>query len=103
MGSQPGESAIRVGDWKLLVNPTDSKKAEKKSKAKSKSEPEVKVNGDLIELYNVVDDISEQHNLAASQPERVQVMLARLNELTTNPANPGHFKEKSKGGDRSVD
>ena len=93
MGSQPGEAAIRIGDWKLLVNPTDSKKAEKKSRSKSKSEVEVKVNGDLIELYNVVDDISEQNNLATAQQERVHVMLARLKELTANPANPNHFKD----------
>ena len=87
--------------WKLLVNPTDAKKADKKSKLKP--EAEVKINGDLIELYNVVDDIREQHNLAAAQPERVQVMLVRLNELTANPANPEHFKETSKRGDKSVD
>ena len=51
----------------------------------------------------MVDDIREQHNLAAAQPERVQVMLVRLNELTANPANPEHFKETSKRGDKSVD
>ncbi len=101
MGSQAGQAAIRMGDWKLLVNPTDAKRAEKKSK--SKSEAEVKVNGDLIELYNVVGDIGEQRNLAAAQPERVQAMLARLHELTAHPANPDHFKDVNKGGNRSED
>ena len=93
MGSQPGEAAIRSGDWKLLVNPTDSKRENKK---KSKSEAGVIVNGDRIELYNVADDISERHDLAAAQPERVQAMLARLHELTANPANPDHFKDTKK-------
>ncbi len=94
MGSQPGEAAIRRGDWKLLVNPTDSKRENKK---KSKSEAGVIVNGDRIELYKVADDISERHDLAAAQPERVQAMLARLQELTANPANPDHFKDTKKG------
>ncbi len=93
MGSQPGEAAIRMGDWKLLVNPSDTKREKKKSK----SEAGVMVTSDLIELYNVASDISEQHNLAAAQPERVQAMLARLKELTAYPANPGHFKDTNEG------
>ncbi len=99
MGSQAGQAAIRIGDWKLLVNPSDTKREKKKSK----SEAGVMVKGDLIELYNVVGDISEQHNQAAAQPERVQAMLARLHELTANPANPEHFKDTGKSGKKLTD
>ncbi|MEI6890797.1 MAG: sulfatase [Pontiella sp.] len=45
---------IRDGDFKLIIN----------TKGKA-------------ELYNLKDDLSETTNLAASQPERVQTMLAR--------------------------
>ena len=99
IGSQAGETAIRIGDWKLLVNPSDTKREKKNSKL----EAGVMVNGDRIELYNVVADISEQHNLAAAQPERVQAMLARLKELTAHPANPEHFKDTGKGGKKLID
>jgi len=33
-----------------------------------------------IELYNIADDPSEEHNQADRQPDRVQKMLTRLNE-----------------------
>ena len=97
MGSQVPQSAIRMGDWKLLLNPTD----EKKRKGGSTASAGVKVGGDRVELYNVVDDISEKHDLAAAQPERVQPMIARLKELTANPANPDHFKDTGKGAKRT--
>ncbi len=95
MGSQVPQSAIRMGDWKLLLNPVD----EKRGKGGSTESAGVKIGTDLVELYNVVDDISEKKDLAGAQPERVQAMMARLGELTANPANPDHFKEtKKKGG-----
>ncbi len=92
MGSQVPQSAIRMGDWKLLLNPTD----EKRGKGGSTESAGVTIGGDRVELYNVVEDISEKSDLAAAQPERVQTMMARLKELTANPANPDHFKETKK-------
>lgn len=76
MGSRPGQAAIRVGDWKLLVNPKEFRRP-------AGSSP--------VELYNVVEDPGEQHNLAAAQPERVKAMQARLRALTANPVNAGFF------------
>ncbi len=99
MGSQVPESAIRMGDWKLLLNPTDAKKG----KGGSTDSAGMKIGGERVELYNVVDDISEQHDLAAEEPERVQTMIARLKELIANPANPDHFKEAKKRGKKADD
>jgi arylsulfatase A-like enzyme len=48
--------AIRDGDWKLIEFFEDGRH----------------------ELYNLADDIGEQHNLAAHQPQRVKEMAARL-------------------------
>lgn len=51
----PG-SVIRDGDWKLLEYFEDGH----------------------LELYNLHDDVGEEHNLAESQPERAAQMLAQL-------------------------
>ena len=48
-------SAVREGDWKLL-----------------------RPNSQLPQLFNLKDDISEQHNLIAEQPERAAEMLKKL-------------------------
>ncbi|WP_197168112.1 sulfatase [Neorhodopirellula pilleata] len=49
-------SVIRQGDWKLIEFLEDSS----------------------IELYNLRDDLSEQHNLAANQPDLVRELRAAL-------------------------
>jgi len=51
----PG-SAMREGDWKLIEFFEE----------------------DAVELYNLKSDLSERNNLAASEPERVKAMRAKL-------------------------
>jgi len=65
-GTTPEVKALRLGDWKLLV------------RAPGK-----------MELYNLATDISEKNDLAASQPERVKAMRARLDEITQDATPPG--------------
>jgi len=77
IGSRPGQQAIRIGDWKLLLNPSQFK-------SKVKSSP--------VELYNVVEDVGEKHNLAEKYPEKVAVMQARLKTYIENSAN-GKFHD----------
>lgn len=92
MGSRPAQQAIRVGDWKLLVNPLEFRE-------KTISYP--------IELYNVVDDPSEKKNLANQFPEKVKLMQERLKTYTVNSANEkflqlpaeSEVKEPGKKGD----
>lgn len=57
-GNQGGSpyAAVRDGDWKLIEFYADRRK----------------------ELYNLADDLSEQHNLAAAEPERTAMMLQQL-------------------------
>lgn len=82
-GTQGTQSvALRMGDWKLLVNPTD-KDAE--NAVPQQSRP----HGPKIELYNLATDLAEQHDLAAAQPERVQAMRARLNEFLAHAVPSG--------------
>ena len=51
-------SAIRAGDWKLVEYYEDNH----------------------AELYNLHDDLSEAHDLAAKQPEKVKELRAKLEE-----------------------
>lgn len=54
-GGRPA-CAVRAGDWKLIEFFEDAK----------------------IELYNLRDDIEEEHDLAAAQPRRVRELHAKL-------------------------
>lgn len=68
-----GSAALRMGDWKLLVNPSE------KSSSKEKRTGRQAQKG--VELYHLGDDLSEKNNLAVTQPERVKSMQARLDEI----------------------
>ncbi len=80
VGARNGEYAIRVGDWKLLINPREYK-------TNVKSLP--------VELYNLAEDIGESKNLAAEEPERVRALRARLDAMIAGPVHPQFFKSKS--------
>jgi arylsulfatase A-like enzyme len=97
MGSREGQRAIRIGDWKLLVNPGEF------DPRKSRKDPTPK---NPVELYNVVEDIGEMNNLAAAQPERVKKMMGELNAMTAGAipnerrVGPGTGEKKTKAKDR---
>lgn len=59
-GNQGGSpaSAMRSGDWKLIEWFEDNR----------------------IELYNLADDIGEQNNLAATNPQKAEALLNQLHE-----------------------
>ena len=80
--------AIRMGDWKLLLNASEQNVEEASSddgKATAK-----------VELYHLADDISESKNLAASQPQRVKEMRARLEAFLKNAVPPGQGNAEQK-------
>ena len=60
-----GRLALREDDWKLVV--LNAKTPEK----------------EVIELYNLADDLGETNNLAASQPEKTKEMNAKMRSLRT--------------------
>jgi arylsulfatase A-like enzyme len=71
-GTVPTRVAIRMGDWKLLLNANngDGAKARKK-----KGGP-----GSDVQLYNVVTDIGEKNDLAMTNPQKVKELRGRLDE-----------------------
>jgi arylsulfatase A-like enzyme len=92
LNTTPRAGAIRVGDWKLVINgatgtaeeddespvPTRPKKAARKNQAPR------------VELFNLAQDLSEMHDLAAEQPEKVKELRVRYDALAKQAAKPGN-------------
>ncbi len=76
-GPYPG--AIRMGDFKLLIGPSELIVAKRPIQR-----PEEMV----VELYNLATDVEERIDLATSNPGKVAEMRARFEQLTANAAKP---------------
>jgi arylsulfatase A-like enzyme len=66
----PQRAAIRMGDWKLLMNP----------RANSNSE---------YTLYNLASDVGETTDLSKQEPEQFAKLRSKLHELLRDAAEPG--------------
>jgi arylsulfatase A-like enzyme len=62
--------ALRIGDWKYVMNKPGSKGNNKKKPAAVKGE-----------LYNLKEDIAEKNNLIDTHPEKAELMHKRLKEI----------------------
>lgn len=82
MGTTPGRAAIRMGDWKLLTNANEKD-------AEESADEDTKTAG-KVELYNLAEDLGETKNLAASNPEKVKELHARLDAFLKDAAPPGN-------------
>jgi len=69
-GTRPGQAAIRMGDWKLLVGAGGGKAGQ-------------------AELYNLADDLGEKNNLAAEKPDKARELRARLDAAMKNAVPSG--------------
>jgi arylsulfatase A-like enzyme len=89
LNTTPSNGAIRMGDWKLVLggNIADSEdgggEAKKKGKKKNAASK-----GENVELFNFASDPNEKTNLAASQPEKVAELRAKLAELAAQAVPP---------------
>jgi len=79
--------AIRKGTWKYIPRQGGSK-AVRRKKPKPRDPSEAVADRDLPsvsgQLYNLADDLSETKNVAASHPEIVAELAARLGEFKKN-------------------
>lgn len=82
MGTQPGRAAIRMGDWKLLLNASQQAAEESPAAATRTAEK--------VELYNLANDIGEVKSLAETELEKVRELRARLNVFLQDAVNPGN-------------
>jgi len=86
LNSAPNGGAIRVGDWKLVVNGASS--SEEESEAPFKRAAKRGAKGDGIELFNLKDDPSEKNNLASSNPEKVKELQAKYDAFAKEAVPP---------------
>jgi arylsulfatase A-like enzyme len=82
----PGRAAVRMGDWKLLLNASEQDAEEITDDASPAT--------GTVELYNLAQDLAEQDNLAAAQPAKVKELRARLNEFLKDAVEPGNPNAK---------
>lgn len=90
----PTVAALRMGDWKLVMNGSDADSEEtpegiKGKGKKGKGGTRTANTADNFALYNLANDIGEKNNLAAQEPERLATMRAKLAEHLKDAVTPG--------------
>jgi arylsulfatase A-like enzyme len=79
-GTRRNVTAIRMGDWKLLLHPN------RKDAEESGVEEAVSAK---VELYNLANDLGEKHDLSKSNPEKAKELRARLDAWMQEAVPPG--------------
>ena len=95
----PKAAALRMGDWKLVMNGSDADSEDvpaakgkgRKGKAKGVDAATSAEFGETLALYNLATDIGEKKNLLLAEPERVAAMRARLAEFLKDAVKPGQM------------
>ena len=93
-GTRPQVRAIRNGDWKLLTGA---------SERDAEQSPENSVFTDHVELFNLTNDIGEQHNLAGTNPDKVKELLKKLDDFMKDAVVPGDESATSRGAKKAQD
>ena len=78
INAEPTRGAIRVGDWKLVMNAAQ-RRARRQGGAPA---------GDAVELFNLRDDVTEKSNLAQKHPQRVKELRDRYDVYARAAADP---------------
>ena len=78
--STPGNGAIRVGNWKLIVNGDRAEGAEDPAARNPEKKTKKKKSGgaETVELFDIASDPNEKTNLALQHAEKVQQLRERL-------------------------
>ncbi len=78
----PNAGAIRVGDWKLVVNggaaAAEDEEAAPATAAQPKRKKKTQQSPESVELFNLAEDSAEQHNIATKHADKVKELRARL-------------------------
>ncbi len=83
INTTPRNGAIRRGDWKLVINGgrQENEDADEAPGPKGKGK-------ERVELFNLVDDLSEKTDVSASHPDKVEQLLERYRELAAQAIEP---------------
>jgi arylsulfatase A-like enzyme len=86
LNSTPGGGAIRVGDWKIVINgPTRSGLMDEDENSAARNGH---ASRETIELFNLADDPFEKHDLATAYPRKLAELLERYDALALQAATP---------------
>jgi arylsulfatase A-like enzyme len=92
LNTTPANGAIRMGDWKLVLNgrvdANDLEAVGAKSAAPKKKKAQEKAAGSPVELFNLASDPYEHTNLAESNPDKVKELRARLDAFAREAVPP---------------
>ncbi|MBI1346766.1 sulfatase-like hydrolase/transferase [bacterium] len=88
LNTTPTNGAIRVGGWKLVIAGGQSTEDQEASNAKQKKGKKSLSENDGVELFDLTQDLSEEHNLAKQHPDKVRELKARLNVYAQAAAAP---------------
>ncbi len=91
INAAPQKGALRMGDWKLVVNggapdSTDGEDGDGAPAAENKPAIQAAANG--IELFQLADDPAEKNNLAAKHPDKVKELRARYDAFAKQQVAP---------------
>jgi arylsulfatase A-like enzyme len=89
----PVKGAIRMGDWKIVVNgavpdPADEEGEPKATKKKKKGQQAQ--NG--VELFNLAEDPYEKNDLATKMPDKLKELRTRYDALAKQAVQPKNVK-----------
>ena len=90
LNTTPTSGAIRMGDWKLVLNGSanDSEDAENPTPSAAKKSKKKKSAEESVELFNLARDLYEKTNLAATQPAIVAELRARYATFAAQAVAP---------------
>lgn len=81
LNATPRTGAIRVGDWKLVINGNYNEVPDIENGRARTTQP-------IVELFNLADDPYEEHDLAGAQPEKLKALRARYDALAAQAVAP---------------
>jgi arylsulfatase A-like enzyme len=89
INTEPHRGAIRVGDWKLIINGSRAAEDDETPQPAKKGKKARKQDGgETLELFNLADDPNEKNNLATSHAEKVKEIRARYDRLAAQAVEP---------------
>jgi arylsulfatase A-like enzyme len=88
INATPNAGAIRVGDWKLVLNGHHVDSDEEVAPGAAAALEKEDLKKEKVELFNLVTDVSEKNNLAAKEPGKVKELRARYDALAREQVPP---------------
>ncbi len=85
----PKSAAVRIGDWKLMINDDVEEGAENAAGTAKGKKKKANAVTEGIALYNLASDIGEKTNLASQEPERVKALRAQWEAFMKNAVPSG--------------